>query len=439
MARIELTIDTNYRPTWGTWEGVRELVQNARDSEIQNGAKMTVDYVNGTLRIENEGAALTRENLLLGQTSKADDHRTAGHFGEGMKIGILALLRQGLTVRIRTGSEVWTPSIVRSEKFSADVLAFEIIGGREDKRRVRIEVGGGQFPSDTWEEMKEKFLFLGRTTKNDRVQTDRGTLLIAPRFQGKVFVKGIFVSHKPELLYGYDFVDVATDIDRKMIDSYDLEAATRRLLCDAVAAQPTLLAGVVDSILDGSDKLGVDSWSAYQLGASITDAVVASFHAVHGPDAVAVSNTGESQAVAALGKRGIVVAGSALAIVQKTVGTVDQLKAKLKDEVVRTYGWHELTTSEQDALVTGLAYAGREDQMENISVVAFRDQGIVGLSGSPVKIARKALDSAEHALEVLIHEFAHNDTGAPDCDVRHVKAIEAGWRAAFTRLAARKL
>ncbi len=435
MARIELTIDTNYRPTWGVWEGVRELIQNARDAEIQNDAKMTVDFVNGTLRIENEGAALTRENLLLGQTSKADDRRTAGHFGEGMKIGILALLRQGLVVRIRTGSEVWTPQIVHSEKFDADVLAFDITGGREDKRRVRVEVGGGALSADTWADLKDKFLFLGRTTKDDRVQTAHGTLLVAPRFRGKIFVKGIFVSSKLELPYGYDFTDVETDIDRKMIDSYDLATAIRKLVSDAVECQPGLLGSLVDSILAGTDKLDADSWNAYQLGTPVTDAVVAAFHHAHGPNAVAVSNTGESQAVAALGKRGVVASGSTLAILQKAEGTVEQLKAKLKDEVLRTYSWDELTAVEQDALIQALTWADREDALENISIVEFRSVAIGGLSGTPIKLARRTLDSAESALTVLIHEFAHNDTGAPDCDVRHVQAIETAWRGAFARLA----
>jgi hypothetical protein len=435
MARIELSLTKDYRPDWGTWEGVRELVQNGRDAQIQGDALLTVDFVNGTLRIENEGAALTRENLLLGQTSKAGDQRTAGHFGEGMKIGILALVRKGIPVRIRTGSEVWTPRIVRSDKFAADVLAFDIEGGREEKKRVRVEVGGGEFSADLWDEFKEKFLFLGRTTKNDRVETGRGDLLLAPRFKGQIFVKGIFVSHRDGLPWGYNFNDVATDIDRKMVDTYDLEEAGRKLVSDAVDRRPDLIEGLVDTIVSGKDKLGVSSWNTYQLSDSVKEAVVAAFHAEHGADAVAVENTGESRAVAALGKRGIVVSGSALAIIQKAEGTVDQLKARLKDEVVKTYSWSELSRNEKDTLHRAMEWAGRVDQFENVSVVDFRDADLQGLSGLPVKIARSALSSPELALEVLIHEFAHNDSGAPDCDVRHVKAIEAGWRAAFERLA----
>ncbi len=437
MARIELTIDTNYRPTWGTWEGIRELVQNGRDSEIQNDAKLTVDFVNGTLRIENEGAALTRENLLLGSTSKADDSRTAGHFGEGMKIGILALVRQGILVRIRTGSEVWTPRIARSEKFAADVLAVDIEGGREDKKRVRVEVGGGELGPSVWEEVREKFLFLGRVTKNDRVETPRGALLVAPRFKGKVFVKGIFVANKPEFPVGYDFGDVATDIDRKMVDTYDIQASARRIWSEATDRQPDLVAGLVDSILSGKDLLGVSSWNTYQVSDSVKMAVIAAFHAAHGADAVAVENTGESKAVAALGKRGVVVSESARAIIQGAEGTVEQLKAKLKDEVVLTYAWHELTGFEHDTLLMALTAAGREADIENVSVVDFRDPGLQGVSGTPIKISRKALASVEDALEVIVHEFAHNDSGAPDCDVRHVQAIEAGWKKAW-RLATKR-
>jgi hypothetical protein len=93
-----------------------------------------------TLIITNEGATLPREAMLFGHTTKIGQGNLIGKFGEGLKLGMLALVRAGHEVKIRSGSEVWLPKIERSEKFNADVLVIYIETGRQPKDRVQIEV-----------------------------------------------------------------------------------------------------------------------------------------------------------------------------------------------------------------------------------------------------------------------------------------------------------
>ncbi len=90
MAKIQLSIKTDYLPNWGLWEGIRELIQNGRDAEIEMDAPMSVDYKfdRQTLVIKNSGAALTQEALLLGHTTKVGRSDTIGKFGEGLKLGV---------------------------------------------------------------------------------------------------------------------------------------------------------------------------------------------------------------------------------------------------------------------------------------------------------------------------------------------------------------
>jgi hypothetical protein len=167
--KIELTIKTDYLPGWGIWQGLRELVQNARDAELELGAPMTVGWHNDALRIENDGATLPHEALLLGHTTKVGREELIGRFGEGLKLGILALVRAGMPVKIRSGSEVWVPTIQRSEKFNADVLVFDIQGGRKPENRVRVEVQG--VSKEAWEGAKWKFRFLTKEPENASVVT----------------------------------------------------------------------------------------------------------------------------------------------------------------------------------------------------------------------------------------------------------------------------
>ncbi len=83
MARIVLTIDPNYRPKWKFWEGVRELIQNAKDADEFEGMKMHVKHLPQTdkLVISNENCSLSMHLLLLlGATSKTDTQQR-GRFG----------------------------------------------------------------------------------------------------------------------------------------------------------------------------------------------------------------------------------------------------------------------------------------------------------------------------------------------------------------------
>jgi len=83
-----LPIKSTYVSHWGTWECVREIVQNAKDEEEENGHKMTVKYERGWLRLSNIGADLARNALLLGQTSKASRDDLRGEFGEGLDLAL---------------------------------------------------------------------------------------------------------------------------------------------------------------------------------------------------------------------------------------------------------------------------------------------------------------------------------------------------------------
>lgn len=136
--KIELSIKTDYLPKWGVFEGIRELIQNGRDAEIEFNAPLTVRHHDNTLVIETTGKTLPHEALLFGFTTKTDKGELIGKFGEGLKLGVLALVRAGYETKIRSGSEIWTPRIERSERFDADVLVFHIEKGRKEKDRIQV-------------------------------------------------------------------------------------------------------------------------------------------------------------------------------------------------------------------------------------------------------------------------------------------------------------
>jgi hypothetical protein len=429
MTRIELSITADYVPGWGLAEGIREMISNARDAEVELSAPMTVSF-NGktqTLAFENEGVTLDRNVLLIGQSSKRDRSDTIGRFGEGLDIGVLALIRGGHPVVIRSGGEVWTPCIEPSEKFGgASVLVFNIVGGREERKRVRVEIGN--VAAEDWKAMREHFLFLDKKSVPS-VVTDYGTLLTSDRFRGRIYVKGILVQTDPKLSYGYDLSDAELDRDRRIIASWDLETRLRRIWNGALAARPDLFDDYV-KLLDNQapDVTNTSAWNVDEIPEAASAYVAQRFAERHGKDAVPVNNMGESQEVEHLGKRGIVVSRSLIAVLTRTFGDLDALKGALKEEVIATFSWHDLDETERANLTRAVALvnAVEEVSLANIDIVDFRSKDLLGqFKGGRLLLVKRILADRRETLATLVHEASHRQGG--DGEKNHVAQIERIW------------
>jgi hypothetical protein len=428
MSKVELSINVAYLPGWGAWEGIRELVQNGRDAEVEFGAMLEVSHRNGTLRIENDGAEMDRNVLLFGTTSKHGRSDMIGKFGEGLKLGTLALVRQGHTVKIRTGDEVWTAGIARSERYDADVLVFDCVGGREPKRRVRVEIDN--VSDEVWNELKERFLFIARPKKNEIVATDRGDLLLGERYRGRIFVKGIFVQRDPRLQYGYNFKHADVDRDRKMISSWDQEYESSRVWADAVAARPDLLDPYFELISKGDADLKGAEITASYVPSEVRAQVTEKFKAQFGADVVPVSNLGESHEVEHLGKRGVVVSKGLGAMLAETIGNKDVLMKAAREEVIKTLSWSDMNHDEQKSLFDAIALVSAvraECKLGLIDIVEFRSPTLMGqYKDGRILIASRLLADRDETLATLVHEFSHREGG--DGEKGHVMAIENLWR-----------
>jgi hypothetical protein len=430
--KIPLTITCDYLPNWGLLEGIRELVQNGRDAEVEHGAELCIRHRKsqpGTLVIENDGCVLPHEALLLGHSSKRGRDDMIGHFGEGLKLGVLALVRAGVQVKIRSGSEVWTPSIEAHPAFEAKVLTFDIAGGREDKRRVSVEIAG--ISREAWDKIRPMFLFLNPPKESKQVKTERGELLLDPSFAGKVFVRGILVQTIAGFSWGYNLLDVEVDRDRKMVSSFDLKYQLHALWRTAVSMREDLVDAYL-LMLDGqaADLDGLDNYYASNLPEKLRKRVVERFQTRHGQQAMPVENLAQAADIEHLGARGVVCPKGLLAVLQVELGNLETARQKLADMPAKQYSWTDLSAAERGNLRRALDAVNPHEPVDlsTVDVCDFRRDDILGLYRDGRKmLAKKILESRSKTLEVLVHEVAHK-YGA-DGDKGHVAKIESIWAA----------
>ena len=267
MKRFDLGMSINYCPTWGVVESVREFFQNAHDEEIVNPEnKMYFGYNKDskTLCIGNKNGRLTTNTLLLGQSSKRDSSETIGQHGEGYKVATVVLLRNGKTVKVynRADKEVWTAKTVKSRRYQADVVVFDIekvsIFKSVPDHDLIFEISG--IDEDEYNAIVDSNLFLQDLREGeDYITSNPGyplttrmcKVLTDEKHAGKLFVGGLYVTTSKYAKYGYDFAPglVKLDRDRGFIDGIDLQFLTAKVIS---ATGDTELINEAKNFWDGS-------------------------------------------------------------------------------------------------------------------------------------------------------------------------------------------
>lgn len=267
MKRFDLGMSINYCPTWGVVESVREFFQNAHDEEIvnpENKMYFGYDKDSKTLCIGNKNGRLTTNTLLLGQSSKRDNSETIGQHGEGYKVATVVLLRNGKGVKVynRADKEVWTAKTIKSRRYQADVVVFDIekvsIFKSIPDHDLIFEISG--IDEDEYNAIVDSNLFLQDLREGeDYITSNPGyplttrmcKVLTGEKHAGKLFVGGLYVTTSKYAKYGYDFAPglVKLDRDRGFIDGIDLQFLTAKVIS---ATGDTELINEAKNFWDGS-------------------------------------------------------------------------------------------------------------------------------------------------------------------------------------------
>lgn len=419
---LELTINPEYVADWGSWEGLRELLQNAVDAH-DLGHPMTITHrVNaagrGVLRIANEGITMSRDALLLGTTTKANDDRTRGQFGEGFKLAWLALLRAGARIKVKSGDEIWVPQLGHSAKFGGTLIRVRCKPAQYEEKVVMSIEG---IDRETWDSVKKRLLFLSPAKVSECINVDRDTILTGLDHVGMLYARGIYVGKLPgKYRWGYDLYSIELDRDRRLADPWDLQYKIRSVLERAVREQKLDIEKVYEIAANPGWK-EADSINRYSgLGTELAD----HFKSEHGEDAVPVADISASADAEQHGLKGIVVSHTLCEALQDSMPTLEKAKEKRVLDVKHRYSAHELDDTERANISWALRLC--RDQLDGVSVIIvdFIGDKICGVqNGAETQIARSQLADRKRLIGTLVHELAHR-RGGEDGSVEHRENIE---------------
>ena len=349
MARIPLTIDPDYCSSWGWWEGVREIVQNAKDADEYDAAPMTIEHFPRTNRLVISSRGVTLEPrvlLLLGASTKRGAGQR-GQFGEGFAIGCLALVRAGHPVTIHNGDEVWRPTIQEPDEghpFEGErLLVFTTRKLKEMRDAFSVEIEN--VSADVWDIAKKLFLFVSPPLPGGTVGVSAGRILLDEEYRGKIYSKGIFVNLVEDLECGYDLDRLELDRDRKVIDEFNLRWKLSNLLSEAHKNDPEKFSKRIYNMAK-EGKADVKSLS-YHADKALLQALQDAFKEEHGEEAVPVQTTAESKEIEALGGTPVVANSTLRELLEKTGLSAISAKEKLRSGVKQTYTWAALSPEEQ--------------------------------------------------------------------------------------------
>jgi len=441
---VELSIKEDYRPNWGVPEGIRELVQNCKDADTQFAATMHIEHSGKKLVLTNDYVTLDRKSLLLGMTTKKNDDATIGQWGDGLKIGSLALVRKGRKLKIFTKDEIWTPVIVESRRYKEKVLAFRISKAKTWIDKVRVEV---DLSSEEWGQLRKNFLFLYENLK--QVRSYDGNLLYEEGFEGRIYVKDVFVCINDHLGFGYNFKDVALDVDRQIVDTYSANYRARHVVALAFryynelseADQEIISRKTIAALNDVTEDLRY--LTSYEVTSEFSAFTCEWFLKVYGQLARPARDEVERKRLQSLGYQPVSVSAQLSNVLRAEFGTTEELAEEFSKQPEREYPLSELSEIEQEIFESALnltsvaievsgnlpaqSVGDMKDYLDNrkIKIVDFKSEGVKGIfdkKKEAIFIARRTLKDGKDFLNTLVHEISHF-TGA-DGSREHVDTIQ---------------
>ena len=448
-----------WREDWGVWEAIRDIVQNALDEteEYQYG------YDDLGLWIGDHGKGIAIANFLLGPP-RLKPNWARGKYGEGMKISSLALLREGFPVKVDTvGREVrmvFLEQDVGGDKISSLAALWKEGGTKTGTIFHIIGYRGDAHPDCFVQNLpKSQILSSGPSSliqpilrMNSIIKTDEAWE------SSRIYARDIFMDDT-SAYFSYNLWDFELAPDRfapKNHYAMWCSVAHAWQCCDDVELLQTLLKIITSPPLlaqEGDEEyaefqsLPID-WSSFNdltiyrgRQQNYQDILKLNYKAwqnawtsLHGMDAVLRTSSSFDPMVKHLGYKSVSLSNgtSGLAAVLPTDAALVQKSQERLREVMPL---PDNTLSARQFVHLTLARAITKDVRRAVTNVwaaqipsasdRVRTAGLYSKATREIFIAPDQLDSGRKTIDTLLHELAHDSSGAEDGDPKHYSEISS--------------
>lgn len=429
-------LSPDYVRDWTSDRAIAEIISNAIDAD----ENFQVTYTDGVLEItDNADGGVGTAAMVLGHTTKTGRSDLIGQFGEGLKVGLLVLLRDKKvkSVMVDTVGYCFTTELVRHAALSElglgqdqdapQVMSWKI--HRSDRKRgtvVKIAC-----PEKLAQQAMNRFLHLRTVNYCPPAEAE----VIAGMKGGSLYIGGVLVSAGRKLRYSYDLpLSLAKgwqNRDRTVIDSWQLTGAVQKALCSLNT--PEQIAELAEATINGELSTTEASW--VRLSSSLDAKTRKAWHAEgkrRWPDGKVfyqpAGSNEVSEQVLDLEDRGFMEFAPAKMsawdrdLLAKLLG-IEPVKAKSRksaDSSKPTWA-KTLTESQQSVLDEGIALVRKLYGNEALDKVKVFTKAGVASAYDPdhdwhgfydprtglVAVHLEVLDSLADLMPVLIHESAH--------------------------------
>lgn len=443
MTTYELSISTKYVPNWGIKEGIREILQNAIDANTQ-GCKMEVKYdpSSRTLKVSNRGVYLAPSSLLMGETDKTDKTDQIGKFGEGYKLGSLALLREGKQVtifnRCTDSPQRWEFGLVFSTKYNTKLMVvktFNIKSEKQDKMTFQIQ----GITSEEWNECQNLFLDIGNYGSYNRHTCLQGEVLDGDSVKGCLFVGGIFIQKKENYWYGYNFNPggITLNRDRTIIDGWSLEYHVAQIW-NYLGSDKIGHIEAIEKMLIYSAPDVIGFRNTYYCSESLATLLADRFREQYGEKSHPITHVEQAQALSYANVRGIATNEVYCKVLEKVFGTVKEITEKSNKTPIKEISIYSLNPDEHNNLNIAMGLVQREDvKPANVRIAEFVSEDTLGrtiMKDNTILLARKILKDFKETLRILVHEYTHITHNVGDNDAFFHEKQEQLWSSIVDRL-----
>ncbi len=185
---ISTSMTTNYIPYWNCYQAIKEGIQNLVYGATKSGEPLKTSHDGQVGVVEDSYIGFPKKYLYLGESHQRDDDEGLGLFGEGWKLFLLIMAREGKRHRVSTvGYDFWGE--IQETEHETEVLEIVTVpNNRTSGTKLELECSKEEFNKalDAFLYTQERGLQISRTGgKNAILQGVSGIYINGVKIENK--------------------------------------------------------------------------------------------------------------------------------------------------------------------------------------------------------------------------------------------------------------